>query len=98
MNYHFENLGDERCQQLCQALLAKANPGVQCFPVGQPDGGRDATTRSLSWPKKDSFLVYQVKFVRDPATKKNPREWLLSIIENEIDKVRALVDRSATGY
>jgi hypothetical protein len=98
MNYPFENLGDERFQQLCQALLAKANPGVQCFPVGQPDGGRDATRRGLSSLKKENFLVYQVKFVRDPATKKNPREWLLKIIEDEIDKVRALVDRSATGY
>jgi hypothetical protein len=98
MNYPFENLGDERFQQLCQALLAKANPGVQCFPVGQPDGGRDATQRNLTSTKKDSFLVYQVKFVRDPAAQRNPREWLLKIVEGEIEKVRALVDRSATGY
>jgi hypothetical protein len=98
MNYALENLGDERFQQLCQALLAKANPGVQCFPVGQPDGGRDATRVALAAGKREGFLVYQVKFVRDPATKRNPREWLLKVIEDEIDKVQALVDRSATGY
>jgi hypothetical protein len=98
MHYALENLGDERFQQLCQALLTKANPGVQCFPVGQPDGGRDATRRDLSAGRREGFLVYQVKFVRDPANKRNPREWLLKVIENEIDKVQALVDRSATGY
>jgi hypothetical protein len=42
MDYLYENLGDERFQELCQALLVKEMPHVQCFPIGQRDGGRDA--------------------------------------------------------
>ena len=42
MDYPLENLGPERFQQFCQALLAKEYPDMQCFPVAQPDGGRDA--------------------------------------------------------
>ena len=45
MDYQLENLGDERFQQLCQALLVREFPDVQCFPVGMPDGGRD----SIRW-------------------------------------------------
>jgi hypothetical protein len=45
MSYHFEELGDERFQQLCQAILTCAFPNVQCLPVSQPDGGRDAFLR-----------------------------------------------------
>ena len=44
MDYPLENLGPERFQQLCQALLAREYPRVQCFPVAQPDGGRDAVS------------------------------------------------------
>ena len=39
MDYPFENLDPERFQNLCQALLTKEFPHVQCFPVAQPDGG-----------------------------------------------------------
>lgn len=97
MPYPLESLNDERFQQLCQALLVKEFPGVQCFPVGQPDGGRDATLRMYS-TSEGKFLVFQVKFVRNPATIDNPRQWLFEIVEEEIDKVQALVDRSAIGY
>ena len=38
MTYHYESLGDERFQQLAQALIAIEFPNVQCLPVGQPDG------------------------------------------------------------
>jgi hypothetical protein len=97
MRYAFENLSGEQFQQLCQALLARGNPGVQCFPIWQPDGGRDAIARDMS-SASGRFLVYQVKFVREPAAIKNPRKWLLDIAEREIKKVRALVNRGATGY
>src|SRR5947199_146229 len=40
--YHYETLGDERFQELCQSLLTATFPNIQCLPVGQPDGGREA--------------------------------------------------------
>ena len=42
MDYPFENLNPEKYQQFCQALLAREFRDVQCFPVAEPDGGRDA--------------------------------------------------------
>jgi hypothetical protein len=30
MSYQFETLGDERFQQLCQAVLVSDHPNVQC--------------------------------------------------------------------
>ena len=42
MDHPYENLDPERFQQFCQALIAKDYPNVQCIPVAQPDGGRDA--------------------------------------------------------
>ena len=47
MDYLYENLGPERFQQFCQALLAREYPKLQCFPVAQPDGGRDAISYFL---------------------------------------------------
>jgi hypothetical protein len=96
VNYPFENLNDESFQQICQALIVKEHPGVQCFPVGQPDGGRDATSR----PERGSgkFVVFQVKFVRNPTAITNPRAWLLDIVTDEMPKVKALIDKSAQGY
>jgi hypothetical protein len=44
MNYPLENLGPEQFQEFCQALLLREHPNVQCFPVAQPDGGRDAVS------------------------------------------------------
>lgn len=65
MNYLYENLDDERFQQFCQALITKTFHRVQCFPVGQPDGGRD----SIAYHKgAKNFIVFQVKFVRNPNT------------------------------
>jgi len=97
MAYPLENLSDEKFQQLCQSLLVREHEGVQCFPVGQPDGGRDAILKDLS-TTSGKFLVYQVKFVRDPNQIDDPRAWLLKTIEDEIPKVRTLVDKSAIGY
>jgi len=42
MDYPFENLTPEKFQLFCQALLVREYPSVQCLPVAQPDGGRDA--------------------------------------------------------
>ena len=32
----------QKFQAFCQALLSREVPGIQCFPVAQPDGGRNA--------------------------------------------------------
>ena len=44
-SYQYEQLNPESFQQLSQSLLLKAFPALQCFPVGQSDGGRDAIFR-----------------------------------------------------
>lgn len=66
MNYHLETLGDERFQEMCQALLAVIHPNLQCLPVGQPDGGRDAFLPLLEEQK--GFIAYQVKYTKDPKS------------------------------
>ena len=66
MDYPLENLGPERFQQLCQALLTKEFPRVQCFPVAQPDGGRDAVS-FFPEDAQGKFMVFQVKYARKPA-------------------------------
>ena len=57
MDYPLENLGPDRFQQLCQSLLLSEHTDVQCFPISQPDGGRDAV-RIVSEGKSNSFVVY----------------------------------------
>ncbi|MCE9596728.1 MAG: NTPase (NACHT family)-like protein [Spirochaetia bacterium] len=94
MDYSLEQLGPERFQEVCQALLTKAFPRTQCFPIAQPDGGRDAVSR---FSGEDGFVVYQVKFVRkasDPIS----REWLKDIVEKEAPKVRDLIPKGAKEY
>jgi hypothetical protein len=74
MDYLLENLGPERFQEMCQALLVQEMPGVQCFPVAQPDGGRDA----LAYPVDTQFTVFQIKYNRRPQAEREPHKWLLS--------------------
>lgn len=97
MDYSLENLGPERFQEICQALLSRAFPSIQCFPVGQPDGGRDAVSFSASNASRET-IVYQVKFVRHPLAEKDPHKWLKNIVEAEASKVQALVPKGATQY
>lgn len=82
MNYPFENLDPETFQKFCQALLTKEFSGVQCFPVGQPDGGRDALS-PISDDDERGFIMYQVKFVRDPLAVPDPHKWLLDTLKGE---------------
>ena len=42
MNFHYEVFDEKQFQKLSQALIATQFPNAQCFPDGQPDGGRDA--------------------------------------------------------
>lgn len=51
MDYLYENLGEDRFQELCQSLLIREFPNVQCFPIRQPDGGRDAVAY-INLPKR----------------------------------------------
>ena len=65
MDYPLENLGPERFQQFCQALLVKEYPRVQCFPVAQPDGGRDAVSHYVVLQRLETafgkFTLVEVK-------------------------------------
>lgn len=97
MDYPLENLGPERFQQLCQSLLVKEFPQVQCFPVAQPDGGRDAVSLIIDGVG-DTFMVFQVKYVRRPLAETEPHKWLLAILEEEAPKVQELIPRGAVRY
>ena len=97
MDYSLEQLGPERFQQICHALLSRAFPNTQCFPVGQPDGGRDAVSYGAP-PGSRDFIVYQVKFVRRPLAEQEPHKWLTKTVAVEAPKVQALVPKGATNY
>jgi len=92
MDYNLEALGDERFQKLCQALLTTSFPNVQCLPVGQPDGGRDAFAR-----QPGGFIVFQVKYSRNPANK-DERIAISDLIKSEKSKVDELIKRGATAF
>lgn len=92
MDYNFEALGDERFQKVCQALLTASFPNVQCLPVGQPDGGRDAFARL-----EGGFLVFQVKYSKNPALKEQ-RMAIADLIRSEKPKVDLLIKKGAAAY
>ncbi|QEO27842.1 NACHT domain-containing protein [Xanthomonas translucens] len=94
--YQFEALGDERFQQLCQALLASIHPNVVCYPVGMPDGGRDALLRSDS-SSGAAPVVFQVKYVKDPMSR-DSRDLVESVAKSEKHKVDALKKRGVKTY
>jgi hypothetical protein len=97
MDHSLENLGPERFQQLCQALLVKEFPGVICLPVGQPDGGRDALLRNGRHDDQ-ALTVYQVKFARQAPSGADARKWVLDAVDGELEKVNRLVERGANQY
>lgn len=92
MDFHFESLGDEKFQKFCQALLIDSFPNLQCLPVGQPDGGRDAVN-----PHHAGATVFQVKYSRNPGAKEE-REAISDLIRSEKKKVHALVKNGIAGY
>ena len=97
MDYQFENLGPERFQEFCQSLLAKTFPKLQCFPVAQPDGGRDAISYFHEGPA-EKFLVFQVKYVRRPLAEVDPHKWLTEVVEREAPKLPPLIPKGAVEY
>lgn len=96
MDYHYEALDDQRFQKLCQTIIAAQYPNTQCFPVNQPDGGRDAVSFHVE-SNQDTFIVFQVKFSRNPNTK-TERDAIESLIHSEHEKVEKLVLQGAVQY
>ncbi|WP_393078267.1 NACHT domain-containing protein [Streptomyces sp. LN704] len=97
--YDYESLGADVFQQLCQAVLVATNPQVQCFPVGMPDGGRDASAPSGN---TSDAIIYQVKF-RQPtpnrlATPDEILKWITAALKGEVRKVERLASRGAEKY
>jgi hypothetical protein len=98
MDYPFENLDPEKFQEFCQALLVKEFPNVQCFPVAQPDGGRDALAYFPSDLLKRNFIMFQVKYVRNPLLEKDPHKWLAKILEDEAPKLSRQIPNGIKQY
>ena len=96
MDYHYESLDEHRFQKLSQALIVAENPGTQCLPVAQPDGGRDAYLFHHE-PDQDGFIVFQVKFSRNPSGK-TERDAILDLIKSEQEKIATLISQGATQY
>ena len=96
MDYNYETLDEHRFQKLAQALIVAEHPRAQCFPVGQPDGGRDAQLVHFD-PDKDGFVVFQVKYSRNPSIK-DERTVIKSLIKSEKAKIERLIERGATEY
>ncbi|GAA4697132.1 hypothetical protein [Nocardioides conyzicola] len=89
MTYQYESTSPERFQQFCQALLLDEYPGLQSFPVGQPDGGRDGL-------HADSKTVLQVKFKR--VDEAESADWMIEALEKELPKIKRLVEAGAKRY
>ena len=96
MDYNYEALDEKRFQKFSQALIVAQYPNTQCLPVGQADGGRDAFFFPDE-PNHDGFVVFQVKFSRDPNGK-TERDPIKALIKSEKDKVKKLIARGATHY
>ncbi len=97
MDYLYENLGDERFQEFCSCLISKKFPNIQAFPVGQPDGGRDTIVYRMDSNVKE-FIVFQVKFIRNPNQNRDIHKWFTSTIEGEVEKIKKLIPKGAKEY
>lgn len=91
MDHPLENLGPDRFQQLVSALVARENPGSQCFPVGQADGGRDAVAPT----SVGGLHVYQSKYSRNPAEVEDRAKWVMDAVDGEAPKVERLLREGA---
>ena len=98
-SYKYEQLNDESFQQLSQSLLTKTYPDLQCFAVGQPDGGRDAIARLFGTaPNTNGFILFQVKFARRELDPSEARRWLLRTVRDELPKVRQQIGEGAERF
>jgi hypothetical protein len=64
--------------------------------VAQPDGGRDALQRTTKLPS--AFIVFQVKFVRNPGKLDDPIKWITDIFDIEATKIDRLIQKGASRY
>ncbi len=90
MGNNYESLDDERFQMLCQSLLILEYPGVQCMPVGMPDGGRDAV---IYTKQGKGSVVFQVKYAKNPAAVEDKAGWVIEAIKGEMPKLARLRER-----
>lgn len=98
-SYDYEQLSHESFQKLSQSLLIQEFPGLQCLPVGQPDGGRDAVFRFFdSESETDGFILFQVKFARNELKPSEARSWLLKTLKEELPKVHTQITKGAKHY
>lgn len=97
MDYLFENLSDERFQELSQAIINLNFSDTQSFPVGMPDGGRDGVVYMQNNLRRE-VIVLQIKFVRNPYQIAEPHKWLTDVIEGEMPKINKLIPRGALRY
>ena len=98
-SYQYEQLNGESFQQLSQSLLIRKFPNLQCFPVGQPDGGRDAISQIFeSAPNSTGFIMFQVKFARRELSPSEARAWLLRTLRDELPKVQAQMVEGAEQF
>ncbi|GAA4978182.1 NACHT domain-containing protein [Actinopolymorpha pittospori] len=88
--YRYEQLHEGKFQMLCQALLVREFPGVQCFPINMPDGGRDALLPA--GPNREG-IVFQVKLARTPEKIRDYAEWVIDAVKGELEKVNKLALR-----
>jgi len=100
MDYPYENLSPETFQLFCQGSARKKRitREWQCFPVAQPDGGRDATQNILRFAGVKEFAMFQVKFVRQPQAEKDPHKWITDIVAEEAPKVKKQIPAGAKMY
>jgi hypothetical protein len=99
VDYQLENLDPEGFQYLVQALVVKEYPHVQCFPVAQPDGGRDAISIRIPNARatEAEMVVFQVKYSRNPWAKDEHKE-LEKLLKDEAPKIKKLLPRGVKEF
>lgn len=96
MDYNYEALEDKRFQKLCQALIVAQFPAVQCLPVGEADGGRDAFL-VRGHPGNKDIYVFQVKFSRNPDDSR-ARNAISNLVKSEQENVKRLIADGVSSY
>ncbi len=94
MQYLYERFSPDRFQEFCQALLPQEFPDIQCYPIGQADGGRDAVSVESSGASK----IFQVKFRREIRSDDDPAGLVISAVKGELQKIERLASLGAGSY
>ena len=97
MNYPLENLGPQRFQQICQSLVAKTFPSAQCYPVDQPDGGRDITS-SGNASTAVPHVIYQVKYTKTALKDRQPHKSIVDQLRTEIPLKASSINAESANY